>query len=313
MSKQLHTSIAAILTISAAFGQTSKNPHPDLQGTWMTSTLTPLERPAEFENKPVLTEQEAVEYAKKTLQQLNRDRRDGGGEVDVGRGYPEAFFDRGTTLARIGQTFPTSLVYDPPNGRIPALTPEAMRRLAAERTEGRAHPADRAASRSLQERCLLSGATGPPMLIGIYNNNFQIVQTPESVMIVSEMIHDVRVIPLDGRSHPPQSVRLWMGDSVGHWEGQTLVVDTTNFTENTSFHGSDTNLRLIERFTRADPKTIVYEFTIDDPTAFTKPWSARLPLVPSDGPIYEYACHEGNYALRDILAGAREDERKAQH
>jgi len=311
MSKQLHPSIAAILTISAAFGQTSKS--PDLQGTWMTSTLTPLERPAEFENKPALTEQEAVEYAKKTLQQLNRDRRDGGGEVDVGRGYPEAFFDRGTTLARIGQTFPTSLVFDPPNGRMPPVTPEAMRKLAAERTEARAHPADRAANRSLQERCLLSGATGPPMLPGIYNNNFQIVQTPDYVMIVSEKIHDVRVIPLDGRSHPPPSVRLWMGDSVGHWEGQTLVVDTTNFTENTSFHGSDTNLHLIERFTRADPKTIVYEFTIDDPTAFTKSWSARLPLVPSDGPIYEYACHEGNYALRDILAGAREEERKAQH
>jgi hypothetical protein len=302
-----HSIVTFLLAAGVALGQ-----HPDLQGTWSTSTLTPLERPAEFENKPMLTEAEAVQFAKKLLQQLDRDRRDGGDATDVGRGYNELFFDRGSGLARIGQTIPSSLVFDPPNGRIPPLTPETVRRLAAERAEARQHPADSAADRSLQERCILSGAAGPPMLPGIYNNNFQIVETPDYVMILSEMIHDVRIIPLTGRPHLPASVRLWLGDPVGHWEGQTLVVDTTNFTDKTGFRGSDANLHLIERFTRVDPKTIVYEFTIDDPTAFTGFWSARLPLVPSDGPIYEYACHEGNYALRDILAGAREEERKAR-
>jgi len=298
--------IAAGLAAGVAWGQ-----HPDLQGIWTTATLTPLERPAEFAGKPVLSDQEALQFAKSMLQQLDRDRRDGGNQADVGRGYNELFFDRGTRLAHIGQTIPSSLVYDPPDGHIPALTPEATRRIAAERAEARAHPADSAADRSLQERCLVFGA-GPPMLPGIYNNNFQIVQTQDSVMIMSEMIHDVRIIPLNGRPHLPDSVRLWLGDSTGHWDGSTLVVDTTNFTSKTSFRGSDENLHVIERFTRLDPHTIVYEFTIDDPTAFTRSWSARLPLVPSEGLIYEYACHEGNYALRDILAGAREDERKAR-
>jgi hypothetical protein len=299
--------IFSFILTGVAFGQ-----HPDLQGTWTTSTLTPVERPAEFANKTALSDQEAREYVQKLKQQLDRDRRDGGDQTDVGRGYNELFFDRGTALAKIDGAIPTSLVYDPPNGRIPALTPEANRRIAAERAENREHPADSAANRSLQERCLVFGA-GPPMLPGIYNNNFQIVETSENLMILSEMIHDVRVISLTRKTHLPAPIRLWLGDSIGHWEGQTLVVDTTNFTEKTGFRGSDTNLHLTERFTRAGPKTIAYEFTVDDPTAFTGPWSARLPLTPSEGPIYEYACHEGNYALRDILAGAREDERKAGH
>lgn len=306
-----YDSIVAMLAVVASFGSgTAYGQHPDLQGIWTTSTLTPLERPVEFANKPTLTPSEAAEYAKKLEQQLNRDRRDGGSETDVGRGYNELFFDRGSALARIGATIPSSLVYDPPNGRIPPLTPETIARLALQRAEARQHPADKASDRSLQERCLVFGA-GPPMLPGIYNNNFQIVQTPDTVMIMTEMIHDVRIVRLNGTPHPPPSVRLWLGDSIGHWDGKALVVDTTNFTNKTSFHGSDENLHVIERFTRADAKTLVYEFTVDDPTAFTRSWSARLPLAPSDGPIYEYACHEGNYALRDILAGAREEERKA--
>jgi hypothetical protein len=162
----------------------------------------------------------------------------------------------------------------------------------------------------LQERCILSAASGPPMLPGLYNNNLQIVQTRGYLMIAIEMIHDVRIVPLDGRSHPLATVRSWMGDSVGHWEGDTLVVDTTNFTDKTGFRGSDQNLHLTERFTRLDSQTMLYEFTVDDPTAFTNPWSGRLPLVSTAGPIFEYACHEGNYALRDILAGARADENK---
>jgi hypothetical protein len=309
MTKSL---LGFLFTVAAACGA-------DLQGIWTTSTLTPLERAPEFATKAVLTEPEAIQYAKSILQQLDRDRRDGGGQADVGRGYNELFFDRGSGLARIGGVIPSSLFFDPPDGRVPPLTPEAVRRLAAERAEARAHPADGPENRSLQERCLLAGAAGPPMLPGLYNNNYQIVQTPDYVMIASEMIHDVRVIPIvkgpsTAHPHPPPTVRLWLGDSIGHWEGNTLVVDTTNFTDQTGFHGSDGNLHLIERFTRTDPKTILYEFTVDDPTAFNRSWSARLPLVPSDGAIYEYACHEGNYALRDILAGAREEERKAsQH
>jgi hypothetical protein len=300
--------LAIALTLATAHAQ-----HPDLEGIWTTSTLTPFERPAEFDGKASLTGQEAEQYVKRLEKQQDRDRRDGGNQTDVGRGYNELFFDRGTHLARIGSTIPSSLIFDPPNGRIPALAPEATKRIAEAREEARLHPADGPADRSLQERCLIFGA-GPPLVPGIYNNNFQIVQTPDYVMIMTEMIHDVRIIPLHRTEHLPQSVRLWLGDSIGHWEGQTLVVDTTNFTSKTSFRGSDQNLHVIERFSRLDPRTIVYEFTMDDPTAFTKPFSARLPLVPSEGRIYEYACHEGNYSLMDILAGAREEERKTpQH
>lgn len=144
-----------------------------------------------------------------------------------------------------------------------------------------------------------------------YNNNYQIVQTPEYVVILVEMIHDARIIPLDGRPHPAPNIRQWLGDSRGHWEGNTLVVDTTNFTGKTAFRGSSENLHLVERFTRTDPDTIHYEFTVDDPAAFTRPWSAEIPMRKTHGPMYEYACSEGNYALADILAGARADERKA--
>ncbi len=299
--------VVLLTCLSAAFVQAQT---PDLQGIWTNSSLTPLERPQEFAGKPFLTEREAVEFEKRTLQQLDRDRRDGGADNDVGRGYNELFFDRGTGFARIAGKIPSSMVVDPPDGRIPPLTPEAQRRLQAARLEARQHPADRPADRSLQERCLLAAASGPPMLPGLYNNNFQIVQTPDYVMILMEMIHDVRMIPLDGRSHLAPTVRNWLGDSVGRWEGRTLVVDTTNFREDTGFRGSDQNLHLTERFTRIDPGTLLYEFTVDDPTAFTKSWSAKLPFVTTSGPIFEYACHEGNYALRDILAGARAGEKK---
>ena len=296
-----------IACVSAALAQTKV---PDLQGLWTNSSLTPLERPTELAGKPFLTEQEATDYEKHIMQQLDRDRRDGGADSDVGRGYNELFFDRGTRLGRINGKIPSSMVVDPPDGRVPPLTPEAQKRLQAARVEASKHPADRAADRSLQERCILAAASGPPMLPGLYNNNFQIVQTRDYVMILMEMIHDVRIIPLDGRPHPPSTVRNWLGDSTGHWEGSSLVVDTTNFTEKTGFRGSDQNLHLTERFTRLDTQTILYEFTVDDPTAFAKPWSGKLPFVTTSGSIFEYACHEGNYALRDILAGARAQEKK---
>ena len=286
--------------------------HPSLEGIWTNSTLTPLERLSEFEGKQSITEAEATAYEKRNLEQGNRDRRDGGADADVGRAYNELFFDRGSRLARIGQSIRTAMIIDPPDGHIPALTAEAQKRMEGIRAYARLHPADEPKDRSLAERCIYWATSGPPMLPGPYNNLYQIYQTPGSIMILSEMIHETRVIPLDGRPHLASNVRKWMGDSVGHWEGDTLVVDTTNFTDKTRFRGSGENLHVIERFTRLDENTIDYKFTIDDPTTFTKPWTAELPFNANPGPIYEYACHEGNYALADILAGARAEEKKTE-
>jgi hypothetical protein len=283
---------------------------PDLQGIWTNNTLTPLERPAQFQGRPVATAKEAADYEKQVVEGRNRDRRDTNADVDVGQAYNEAFFDMGTKLARVDGTVRTSMIVDPANGRLPALTPEAQKRVEAIRAQTRLHPADGPESRSLPERCLFWGTSGPPMLPGPYNNMYQIYQAPGFVVILSEMIHDARIIPLDGRPHLPPNVTQWLGDSRGHWEGNTLVVDTTNFTPKTRFRGSDENLHVVERFTRVDKSTILYKFTIEDPTAFTKPWTAEIPLAAAQGPIYEYACHEGNYALKDILAGARAEEQK---
>ena len=158
------------------------------------------------------------------------------------------------------------------------------------------------------ERCILWPAAGPPMIPGGYNNNYQILQTPGYVVILIEMIHDVRIIPLDGRAHAPSSIRQWMGDSRGRWDGNTLVVTTTNFTDKTNFRGSSENLRLVERFTRVDPGTINYQFTVDDPASFPRPWTAAIPMTKTDGPIFEYACHEGNYGMTNLLSGARAEE-----
>lgn len=311
----LLAAVTLTLAPSRAAGQAlprSSDGHPDLQGIWTNSTMTPLERPKDLAGKRTLTEQEAIQYEKEVLGQRSRDRRDGSPEVDVGRAYNELFFDQGTMLSRFGPTVRTSLIVDPPDGRMPPYTPEGQKRLDARRAYAEQHPADRAQDRSLPERCLIWGVAGPPMLPGPYNNTYQIVQTTDYVMILVEMIHDVRVIPLDGRPHLPPGVRQWMGDSRGHWEGDTLVVDTTNFTNKTRFRGSDENLHVTERFTRADAKTILYRFTIDDPTTFTKPWTAEIPFLATPGPIYEYACHEGNYALHDILTGARAEEEKGE-
>jgi hypothetical protein len=278
---------------------------PDLQGVWTTSTLTPLERPPELAGKEFLTEKEAEEFAKRTFAQSTGDRRDGTAEEDVGRSYNEFWRDRGDKV--IGSRR-TSLIVDPPNGRIPPLTPEAQKRMADARARTRLHPADGPEDRSVQERCLGRGVPIVPMN---YNNNYQIVQAPGYFMILHEMNHDARIVPLDGRPHVSQNIREWFGDARGHWEGDTLVVESTNFSEKADFRGSSSGLRLVERFTRTGPDTINYGFTIDDPAAFTRAWSAQLPMRKSDGLLYEYACHEGNYALADILSGARAEEKKA--
>ena len=302
----------AVKTAPAKAWKAPRTPdgHPDLQGIWTNSTLTPLERPPQFANKPVLSEADAAAFERESLTQGNRDRRDGGADVDVGRAYNELFFEHGK-LARLDGSIRTSLIIDPSDGRIPSFTPEAQKRLEATRQQARLHPADGPEDRSLAERCLFWATAGPPMLPGPYNNSYQIYQTPGYVTIFSEMIHESRIIPLDGRGHLPANVRKWTGDSVGHWEGDTLVIDTTNFNDQTRFRGSDANLHIIERLTRVAPDTIAYRFTIDDPSTFSRPWTAELPFLATSSPIYEYACHEGNYALADILKGARAQERPA--
>jgi mono/diheme cytochrome c family protein len=290
-------------TTSSARAQT-----PDLQGVWSFATLTPLERPAEFGDKATLTRAEADAWVKQTLERNNRDRRDGGADVDVGRAVNDYWFERGTGLASIDGGFRTSLVTDPADGKLPPLTADARTRAAARAADNREHPADGPANRSLQERCLTFNA-GPPMLPGPYNNYVQIFQMPGYVIIVNEMIHDARIVALDGRPHAPPSVRSWLGDSRGRWDGDTLVVDTTNFNGKTNLRGADENLHLVERFRRVNEQTLLYEFTVDDPTAYTNPWTASLPMTKTEDRIFEYACHEGNYALEDILRGARYQEK----
>jgi hypothetical protein len=280
---------------------------PDLQGVWTNVTLTPLERPAQFGDKAFFTEQEALQYEKQLREQNNADRRDGGSQADLGRAYNDFWYDRGTKVVASRRT---SLVVDPPDGHVPALTPEAQKRQADRLAAGRGHQFDGPENRGLAERCLVWPTAGPPMMPSFYNNNYQFVQGPGYVAILVEMVHDVRMIPTDGRPHLPPNVREWFGDPRGHWQGDTLVVESTNFTDKNSFRGSDENLKLTEKFTRTGPDTILYEFTVEDPTAFTKPWSAQIPMDRMDGPIIEYACHEGNYAMSGILAGARADEKK---
>lgn len=283
------------------------NGQPDLQGIWTNATITPFERPKELAGKAFFTKEEAVEYEKRVLQGSNRDQRSTNAEADVAGAYNDFWFDRGS---KVVPTLRTSLVIDPPDGRVPPMTVEAQKAAAAREEVSRRPPAG-PEDTGLPVRCLLWPSAGPPMLPGAYNNNYRILQTPGSVVILVEMIHDVRIIPLDGRPHLPATIRQWMGDPRGHWEGDTLVVDTTNFTSKTHFRGADENLHLVERFTRTSPNTILYQFTVDDPTAFTKSWTGEAPLKRSEGQIYEYACHEGNYAMANMLRGARAQENAA--
>jgi hypothetical protein len=302
--------LAAFLPFSL-MGQTGWKPprladgHPDLQGIWNTTTLTPLERPRDLAGKPFFTREEATAYEKRIVERRETDPNDGAAAV----ADPTVWWERGT---KVVSTLRTSLVIDPPDGRVPALTAQAQKRMQEERARTRAHPADGPEDRSLQERCLLSGATGPPTLSGPYNNNIEIVQTPGFAMLTIEMIHDVRIVPLDGRPHLPAGLRQWMGDPRGHWEGDTLVVDSTNFTDKTHFRGSDENLHLVERFTRMDADTLLYQFTVDDPTAFTRSWTGELPMHKAQGAMYEFACHEGNVALPHMLNIARQAEQSTK-
>jgi hypothetical protein len=281
--------------------------HPDLQGIWDFRSATPLERPVRFAGREFMTPEEVVAYEHEALEREDgRPPDDARTEQSV---HPSWWLDYGKTVVKSRRT---SLIVDPPDGKIPAMTAEGKARAAARRAATQTHgPADSYENRSLQERCITRGLP-EVTLPGPYNNNLQIVQAPGYVMLFTEMIHDARVVPMDGRPHNSPSVRAWMGDSRGHWEGDTLVVDTTNFTDRTNFRGSAENLHLIERFTRLDADTIEYRFTLDDPTTWTRPWTVAYPIVKTEGPIFEFACHEANYGLRDILSGARWEERAAE-
>jgi hypothetical protein len=304
--------VAALASVSGQTRPSSPSASRDLEGIWNFATLTPFERPAALAGQEFFTEEQAARFEADTIGNNDRDRRDGGAAVDAARGVGEYWFDRGTHVATLDGRKRTSWVIDPPDGRVPPLTAEARARAAARAADAREHPADGPENRSLQERCLAFNA-GPPIALGPYNNYVRIFQMPGAVVVFTEMIHDARIIPTDGRPHIPQSIRQWLGDSRGRWEGNTLVVDTTNFTAKTNVRGSGEGLHLVERFTRADANTLRYEFTVDDPATFTKPWTAMVPMTRSDDRMFEYACHEGNHALPNILGGARYQERQEKN
>jgi hypothetical protein len=279
----------------------------NLEGIWTNATITPLERPADLSGKAVFTSEEAAAYEKQVRDRNNADKREPSSDADLTTGYNDFWWDRGT---KVVSTLRTSIIVDPPDGRLPPLTPEARKR-AADRAEfRRLHPADGPENLSLADRCISRPV--PPMLPAGYNNNHRIVQAPGYVVIFSEMMHDARIIPLDSRPHLPASVRQLFGDSRGRWEGKTLVIETTNFTDKTNFRGSGENMRLTERFTRVDADTLLYQFTVDDPQSFVRPWSGEIPMKKTPGPIYEYACHEGNYSLFNTLSAARTEEEAAR-
>jgi hypothetical protein len=282
---------------------------PDLQGYWTNTTVTPLERPKDLANKEFFTPEEAAEYAKRQL--ATPEATGPGTYADVH--YNMAQFGLERSQSKVAANIRTSLIVDPPDGRIPAMTPEARQRNADRAAKAKGHEFDGPETRSLGEQCILWPNEGPPMMPAGYNSNLQIVQGPGYVAIMQEMIHDVRIVPTDGSPHLPSNVRQWMGDSRGHWEGDTLVVDTTNFTDKTAFRGSSENLHVVERFHRVDPDTVLYQFTVDDPSTWTHSWSAEIPMTKIKGPIFEYACHEGNYGMANNLSGARaEEKQKAQ-
>jgi hypothetical protein len=287
---------------------------PDFQGYWTNATYTPLERDPQLGTKEFFTPEEAVAYAKRREQIENSQSKD-----DI---HYDNVIWQNENYAKVVSRNRTSLIYDPPDGRIPELTPAAKAIVAARAEYARSHgPSDEASSRSLGERCISWGNEGPPMLGSTYQANLQIMQTRGRFVIRHEIMNGVRIIPVDGTAHLSKSVPLLHGDSRGQWDGDTLVVDTTNFSDRTPFRGppatarqdifTGRSLRVTERFTRTDADTIVYRFTVDDPGTFVRPWSGEMLMRKMDGPLFEYACHEGNYGLANILRAARVEERSA--
>jgi hypothetical protein len=293
--------------------------HPDFQGVWANNTVTPLQRPKQWEGKERLTDADVADLQKFAAQIVEND-----GDAQFGDGFILAVlnrvanptsYDPGTgnynqfwLVERDWHDRRTSLIIDPPNGKLPPLTPEGQKRRAAEIEHRKVHAFEDPEVFPLGERCVNFGI---PRLQAGYNSYLQIVQSPGYVTIVNEMAHDARIIPLDGRPHLTDRVRVWNGDSRGHWEGETLVIDTTNFSPKSDFMGSHENLRLTEKLTRTSADILNYEFTVDDPTMWTAPWTAMIPLKHKNEAMFEYACHEGNYGLPAILRGAREQEKNA--
>ena len=319
MRLRVLTCVVAVLAIgwlapglAGAQGAAEETPRlpwgaPDLQGVWDFRSLTPMQRPEELADREVFTAEQAADFAEETIRRRSRDNDTSDRVVP----YNDFWFDEGTSVT----TDRTSLIVDPPDGRIPALTEEAQARqaaLAEARSEVSAHEptpggfVEDLGPGGLQVRCILGFNSGPPMAPSAYNNNVQVFQTEDTVVLFAEMNHNARVVPLDGRDRLDDGIRLWTGDARGHWEGDTLVVTTTNFLRETNFQRGATtrNLTLTERFTRVDPDTLRYDVTIDDPTVWTQPWTYSVPMRKNPEPVYEYACHEGNYGLENILAGA---------
>ncbi len=307
--------VALALAVVGVRGQTStytspRTPDgdPNLEGFWTSTTFTPLERPKEI-TKEFYTREEAVEMVKR-LAALEAEQTTPGTIADVHYDFTQFGLDKSQSPRALNLR--TSLIVDPSDGRIPPMTPEGQR-TAAERSRARQQmggPTDAAENQPLGARCIIMEVAGPPMLPGAYNNNYQIVQTAGYVMILSEMIHDARIIPLDDRPKPPSGVQQWMGSSRGRWERDTLVVETTNLNGKNPFRGSSEHMRLVERFTRIADDSILYRFTVDDPSTWKSTWSAELPMRKMSGPLFEHACHEGNYGLYNILAGARAEEKR---
>jgi hypothetical protein len=284
----------------------------ELDGIWNSATVTPLERPGQLKDKPFFTPEEAAVWERQVAQD-NEERPPQPGARNGGTGTYNTFFREFGT--RTVKTLRTSIVTDPADGRIPPLTPTAAE-VKRRRLERLKNP-DGAEDTGLQDQCLAFATAGPPMLPYSYNSNYQIVETRDAVVVHVEMIHDARIVHMDGRPHLPPTIRRWMGDSVGGWVANTLVVDTTNFNDAGGFYGDaggnfgwDRNLHLVERLSLVDAETLLYQFEIDDATAFTQPWKGELTMVRSAGRIYEYACHEGNYSLTNLLSGYRAAERK---
>ena len=310
----LMSAAAAAQSGSAPVAPRTPDGRPDLSGVWDFRTVTPLERPDELADKEFLTEEEVAAYAAERVRANNADLdREAKKQTTTARGqvngtrestdlalaYNDFWWDRGRDVV---ETRRTSLVIDPPDGRIPALTDAAAER-AAERIRVNQRPTEGPQDRPLGERCITGFNSGPPMLPAAYNMNVQIFQTADHVVLLNEMVHNARIIPLDGSD--PGPVPMWTGVSRGHWEGDTLVVETGNFLRETSFRNSSKNLHLVERIQRLSEDTLVYTFTVSDPTTWTQPWTVELPMRRSDLPIFEYACHEGNYGMEGTLSGAR--------
>jgi hypothetical protein len=314
--------IAAALCAAHAFAGDYRVPRlpdgaPDLQGVWTNATATPVERAAELGDRRAFTEEEAKAISRAAIAAVEADAApsDPNKKIEAISSLPPVgnynlfWTDRGMSVAHIDGEYRTSMIIEPSNGRIPPLTAAAQQRSTARAAR---NPNDGPEGRALGERCLLSfgSASGPPMLPVMYNSYYQIVQSPGYVMILVEMVHDARIIRI-GDKHHPVSMQKWMGDSIGRWEGDTLVVETTNFRPEQSFRGSTPTMIVTERFKRVADDKIVYRFTVNDPQAFASQFTGELAFAKVDANIYEYACHEGNYALPGILAGAREAEKKA--